>query len=419
MSNTDLLADRVRSLFGLADRSRQSEQLEQALQRLCATHRLAPDRMIQRLQHDRALLRDLASAITVRETYFFRHQEHFEYVVTMVRWHPLPRPLRVFCAGCSSGTEPYSLVIAVREAGLDPARVEIVACDLSRSAIEQARAGSYSDWELRETPGAIRDGYFQRTLDGRWQLGSPIRERVTFLHRSIQEHLCGAPPPSYDVILCRNVALYLHPQAQQDLYACMARALAADGRLLIAPTDPTPSDGSLVRTNDPEPTIFAPARVACRATAAGRPIEPTRPKTALSLARRWATSDADIEEIRVLADGGEHAEALRRLEQLCRDRPSEARLHLLRGQIYLAAERWQDAVDAIGWSVSTDPADPLPRYWLVVALRDAGQYREALAAASALNLALGNPSVRVRMQDEEITTQEIQQAVRQLEEELG
>ena len=418
MTSVDSLADRVSSVFGLAARPRQSEQLENALRRLAATHRLTPTQMALRLQHDRTLLRDLASAITVQETHFFRHQQHFEYLLAMLQRHGSAHPLRVFCAGCSTGAEPYSLVIAIREAGLDAARIEIVACDMSGSAIEQARAGSYSDWEFRETPERIRDRYFRRNPDGRWQLAAGVRERVTFHHSSIQEHLCGAPPPTYDVILCRNVTVYLHAGAQQDLYACMARALSAGGRLLIAPTDPCPSAPPLARTNDPDATAYALAQASCHPSAAGRASEPTRRETAPSLPPRWETREAALHEIRALADGGKHAEALRRLEPICMARPAEARLHLLRGQIYLAAERWQEAVDALARGVGADPVDPLTRYWLVVALRDAGRTQEALAEAEALNLSLESPSVRVRMQEGEITVQEMEQAVRHLEEEL-
>jgi chemotaxis protein methyltransferase CheR len=418
MSETDLLIDRFRSLYGLVVHPAKSEQLESAISRLAAEHRCARDVMARRLQSDRALLRDLASAVTVEETFFFRQTGHFEYLVRVMRRHQLPRPFRVLCAGCASGAEAYSLIIAIREAGLRVADVEVVACDVSRSAIEQARSGQYSAWMLRETPQAIRDRYFNRDSGGDWHLVAEIRDAVVFHHCSIQEHLCGIPPRTYDAILCRNVAVYLHPEAQERLYANLARALIADGRLFLAPTDPRPPAKLLVRTGDTEPAIFASAAAIRRPSATRHTVRPTRGDAARSSQPVRPTIAAELDEIRALADRGEHAEALRRIESVCRVRPAEARLHLLRGQLYLAAERWQDSVEAIGRSVRADPVDPIARYWLVLALRDAGHYVEALAEANALKAALEKLPVRARLRSEGITAQEIRQAVSQLEEEL-
>lgn len=181
---------------------------------------------------------ELSRRITNNETYFFREQHHFDVVVKHVVPTLAPelrsRPLRVLSAGCSSGEEPYSLVIALQDAGLELSgyRWEIDACDLNPNRIAQAREAWYETNSLRAGDPEMRSRYFTEQ-NGRYQLKERYRKGVRFFEANVVSALPGNGWGRYDTILCRNLLIYFSGKAFYDLIGAFARALSPGGYLLL------------------------------------------------------------------------------------------------------------------------------------------------------------------------------------------
>jgi len=144
------------------------------------------------------------------------------------------KKLSIWCAGCSTGQEAYSLAMSfLDEAGRWQGwKIDIIGTDLSRSAIERARAGVYSQFEVqRGLPVLQMIRYFEELGGGDWRATTKLRDRVRFDVRSLIE-----PPPHpgrFDIILCRNVLLYFSPEMRRLAFGRLAEALTPDGTLML------------------------------------------------------------------------------------------------------------------------------------------------------------------------------------------
>ncbi|PTL80706.1 chemotaxis protein CheR [Vitiosangium sp. GDMCC 1.1324] len=182
----------------------------------------------------------LAERLTVGETYFLRHPTQLETLVEQVLpsfMRQTPN-IRVLCAGCSTGEEPYSIALLARERGrVDVSRLRILGVDVNPRAISHARRACYSPWSLRAMPLAMREQWFQRTPEG-FALRPQVRDQVIFEERNLLEE---APafwaPGSFHAILCRNVVLYFPPEVIRKIIARMAQALVPGGYLFLGPSE--------------------------------------------------------------------------------------------------------------------------------------------------------------------------------------
>jgi chemotaxis protein methyltransferase CheR len=182
-------------------------------------------------------LGELARAITVAETYFFRNPDQLRAFEALLRQREREgeRHVRVLSAGCASGEEPYSLAITIRETlPTAPDRtVSIRAVDLSPDAIARARAGVYPRWSFRATSEAHIRTYFC-ARGSSYELADEIRRTVTFAQDNLVQPMARDwEPESFDFVFCRNVIMYFTPEAQRSVVARLARALAPGGRLFL------------------------------------------------------------------------------------------------------------------------------------------------------------------------------------------
>jgi chemotaxis protein methyltransferase CheR len=177
------------------------------------------------------------------ETYFFRDHGQFD----VIRNHLLPsllhrraatRTLRLWSAGVSTGEEAYSLAIVLREllAGDDSWRIRLVGTDVDGDALAAARHGVYGAWSFRMVDPSVRDRYFTRH-GGEWVLVPEIRRMVTFQrHDLLREPLppSGFAADAVDLVLCRNLFIYLPAEVVAGLVPRLARTLSPGGFLLTA-----------------------------------------------------------------------------------------------------------------------------------------------------------------------------------------
>lgn len=184
------------------------------------------------------LARSVAEALTINETSFFRDRGLFKVFAErllpgLIASRGDTRRLRIWCAGCSTGQEPYSLAMMIdeRARSLSGWQIEIVATDLSRPVIEVARRGSYSQFEVqRGLPVAMLLRYFRREGE-RWQISDYLRAKVSFRTLNLMTGFGGLG--TLDVIFCRNVLIYFDVATKRRVLSNFARALAEDGYLVL------------------------------------------------------------------------------------------------------------------------------------------------------------------------------------------
>ena len=184
------------------------------------------------------LSQQVVEALLNNETYFFRDRTPFD---TLAR-HAIPelakmrdksRRIRIWSAGCSTGQEVYSIAMLFAE---EPEKwhgwtVDILGSDVSTACIDRARSGVYSQFEVQRGLGInqmIR--WFEETGDG-WRAIEPLRKPVRFQVHNLLE---PAPHPGgFDVVLCRNVLLYLNPEKKALAFERLAGSMAEDGWLML------------------------------------------------------------------------------------------------------------------------------------------------------------------------------------------
>ena len=185
-------------------------------------------------------LRALASGLTIGETYFFRSPEQLrvfsEVALPRLSGSDPVRQIRILSAGCSTGEEPYTLAMTLRELGpLAPADVSILAIDINPEALTKARRGRYSAWAMRATPPDCVEKYFHRERS-LFVLDESVQAMVRFDERSVAaEDYQFWQPHRFDIIFCRNVIMYLSARVVREVIARFARALAPDGFLFSEP----------------------------------------------------------------------------------------------------------------------------------------------------------------------------------------
>ena len=146
-------------------------------------------------------------AFSVQETYFWRELGQVVALTKTVvpRWFKnTTLPLRIWSAACASGEEPYSIAIALLEAGLGHLPIDIRASDASEAALEKARRGVFRERSFRALPVELQQKYFRRVSEG-WQIVPDIMRRVTFQHANLLAPTDTAELATSPVIFCRNV----------------------------------------------------------------------------------------------------------------------------------------------------------------------------------------------------------------------
>lgn len=183
--------------------------------------------------------RRVMDAFSVQETYFWRE---FDQIRALVE-HLVPawfrggnRPLRIWSAACATGEEPYSLAMALEEAGWAGRPIEIHASDASESALGKARAAVYRERSFRALPPELRARYFVPAAEGE-ALRRELAERVQFRWANLVDPASYAELAPVDVIFCRNVFIYFSPAAIGRVVSAFARRMPADSRLFVGASE--------------------------------------------------------------------------------------------------------------------------------------------------------------------------------------
>ncbi len=218
--------------------------------------------LLQRLGEgaDPALAQAVIEAMTTNETYFFRDRRPFdlfgETILPQLMHSRAPtRLIRVWCAGCATGQEPYSLAMMLDELAKQLAgwRVEILATDISAAALDTARGASYNQFEAqRGLPVNMLLRYFNRE-DDRWRLAEHLRARVEFRELNLMSDFDGLGP--FDVIFCRNVLIYFDVETKKNVLERLARVCRPDGYLMLGAAESVLDLGEAWRAHPQNPGL--------------------------------------------------------------------------------------------------------------------------------------------------------------------
>jgi chemotaxis protein methyltransferase CheR len=178
-------------------------------------------------------------ALLNNETFFFRDRQSFEQllgpVLRRLEMARSPeRRLAIWCAGCSTGQEAYSLAIALAEqkARWDGWRIDIAATDVSGGAIAHAISGVYSQFEVQRGLSVLQMlRWFKEYPGAAWKIDDSLRRSVRFERRALAD--ASPVPGRFDIVLCRNVLLYFTPAARRAAFARLAEAAADDAVLML------------------------------------------------------------------------------------------------------------------------------------------------------------------------------------------
>jgi chemotaxis protein methyltransferase CheR len=177
-------------------------------------------------------------ALTTNETLFFRDHHPFEalkktLIPKLIQDRAASRRLSIWCAACSTGQEPYSLAMLLREhfPQLASWKITIIATDLSPRVLEQARAGCYSQIEVnRGLPAIYLIKYFSQNGSA-WVLKEEIRKAVEFRQLNLIQPWGSLP--LFDIVFLRNVMIYFDVPTKQTILRNMRRHIASDGHLFL------------------------------------------------------------------------------------------------------------------------------------------------------------------------------------------
>ena len=184
-----------------------------------------------------SLATTVVEAMTTNESFFFRDKLPFENFRDVLMPALLAarsdRRIRIWCSAAATGQEPYSLAMALREMGTKLAgwTIEIFATDISTAALEKAKAGLYSQFEVqRGLPIQMLVKYFTQIGD-QWQISPDLRNMVVYRHFNLLQDFAGFG--MFDVVFCRNVLIYFDQETKITVLNRLAKSVHKDGYLML------------------------------------------------------------------------------------------------------------------------------------------------------------------------------------------
>lgn len=371
------------------------ERAVQERQRVCSVQDAGA--YLERVRASHVELQALIEAVVIPETWFFRDRAVFAALVRFVQeeWLPFHNEgcLRLLSLPCSTGEEPYSMAMALLDAGLLPNRFRIDAIDICGRSLAHARRGVYGKSSFRGDGVSYRERHFKPLTSGH-ALSDAVRQQVTFQQANLLDpgFLPGAE--IYDVIFCRNLLIYFDRETQDRAVAVVERLLMPKGLLFVGSSE----SGVFLShefSSAKVPMAFA-FRKGCVASTPKRPaigMKGRRPSPAAPFAsaaaansgsrpaeiRRLEQPVGGAEEAAKLADQGHFAEA----SQCCEDYlrlhgPSAEVFHVL-GLVRDALGNATEAATYYRKALYLDPGHQGVMVHLALLMEKQGQKSEAQA----------------------------------------
>ena len=371
-----------------------------------------------------AAFQAMIPAITINETHFFRNRPQMKALETeilpqLIEARRETRKLRIWSAACSSGEEPYSLAILIDR--LLPDRdnwdVLIHGTDIDHMALAKAHEGLYGNWSFREVPHDVKEEYFTRMDEHRFELAQKIRRMVRFSRLNLVDDRYPSPEnvtDRMDLIVCRNVLIYFNEQTIQRIVDRFHDSLVDGGWLVVGHAEPSQEifgrfevrnyPGTIVYRRvraaaaalaSPQSTLHSPQtapaltlRKPLKSAAPRRPVAPAKPAAKVRPLRPvGGKKDAGperaggpVEEAFALFERGHSGEAINRLEKLAAESPTDHRAPYLLAKIFASKLRFSEAESWIDLALKNRELIPEAHYLRGIVLQEQGRLEDALEA---------------------------------------
>lgn len=400
-----LLKQYLAENLGLDVESIGPARVHETVERVCGVSECSVPALLERLQHSEEDRHRFYEELTVPETWFLRGRPALHYLAEHARLEWLPnhegQTLRILSIPCSTGEEPYSVLMMLEMDGFPMDRVELHAADISGKALAQARAAAYGDYSFRGVEPEIVTRYFVKQT-GSLHLHERLRTSVRFFQDNAVLPAFFRGQKAYDVILCRNLLIYLVPAAREAVLKHLKRLLHRDGILLAGHSEVAFfSRQGWIRLDAPHAFAFhhpdsfvppiaprysgttRPKKAGKSAHARSKPLRKTTTTAAAStgphqgLDAETAPPESDTEDIRRLADAGRLDEASDACEAYLKTHPLDAEACCLAGILENARNHDRDAIRHFEKALYLDPEHHEALYHLTLLYLSVGNGRMA------------------------------------------
>lgn len=212
------------------------KQMKRRIDTLIAKHRIEGyDRYVSELKSNKELFEEFVNYITINVSEFYRNPEQWKLMEQQVipeLIQKFGKNIKVWSAACSTGDEPYSLVMALSR-HIPLKNIKIYATDLDKQVIEKAKVGLYSEKSIVSVPSDMREKYFTK-MGPSYKISEEIKSRVEFREHNL---LKDRYPTDCHLIVCRNVLIYFTEEAKDEVFRMFCKSLANGGILFIGSTE--------------------------------------------------------------------------------------------------------------------------------------------------------------------------------------
>ncbi len=330
-------------------------------------------------------MQQMIHMIVIPETWFFREKRCFDFLKVFAKdnqeKYRKGRPLRILSLGCSTGEEPYSVVMCLLEAAMPLGSFRVEAVDVSKESLDFAQKGIYGKNSFRDKNLEYQRRYFNQVENG-YQLKDEIRFSVRYKRGNVVDYPNSQSQNKYDVVLCRNLLIYLSPQLQYNLLKRIEKALMTQGILLLGE-----AEYDKIRHLDFQTVKYGNISAYCKKeeekdrlsykTELFHEIDQilSSGKENEEVKEGKSKKDIDYEKARELADRGRLIEAQLSIEDYIKKFGSDARAFYLQGIIQHAMGRESQAYRLFQKAFYLDPGNEEAKTYLDL-MADSGKSKK-------------------------------------------
>ncbi|CAH2213717.1 CheR family methyltransferase [Tepidibacter aestuarii] len=235
MKGYDLFKDRIYKKTGINLSLYKEKQMSRRLESLAMRNGYDDfEKYFDAINRNPDLFNEFINYMTINVSEFYRNLEQWSVMEKIIFPELMSKNknLRIWSAACSTGEEPYSLVMLLSKF-MPLNKINIIATDLDKEAMEKAKLGMYQEKSLRNLPKEFINRYFDKRLD-RFVIKEEIKNRVTFKRHNLLE---DKYIDNCDLIVCRNVMIYFTEEAKADIYSNFSKSLNNNGVLFVGSTE--------------------------------------------------------------------------------------------------------------------------------------------------------------------------------------
>ncbi len=237
IDNYETFKQQVYNLTKIDLNSYKERQMKRRIDALISKHKMdSYSSFVQAIKKDKVLFDEFVNYLTINVSEFYRNPEQWtllENEIFPMLFQKFGKPLKIWSAACSTGDEPYSLVMLLSKF-MPLNKIKIIATDIDKQVIDKAKLGLYNVKSLKALPDEFVKKYFREINDRTYQISEEVKSCVEFREHNL---LRDNYPSNCDLIVCRNVLIYFTEEAKDEIYRNFNKALKKDAILFVGSTE--------------------------------------------------------------------------------------------------------------------------------------------------------------------------------------